>query len=193
MVNTGKRSELLTLFGDFLKLGLFTYGGGWSLIAQMQQKYVDERKIITSEELLDLVSVGKSIPGVMITNVAMLFGYRTLGLAGGIVCVLGMCLPPLAVLILISFFYGAFRENYWINAAMMGMQAGVVPIIANAAKNLVKGSLTYPPCILIIFVSTAFYLFTDLNPVILVLIGAVCGLLISNFYEKRRSETNGIA
>lgn len=74
---------MLALFFDFLKLGLFTYGGGWSLIAQMQQKYVTDKKLLTSEELLDMVSVGKSIPGMMITNVAMLFGYRTAGLAGG--------------------------------------------------------------------------------------------------------------
>ena len=176
----------MTLFFDFLKLGLFTYGGGWSLIAQMQQKYVEANRQLTSEELLDMVSVGKSIPGVMITNVAMLFGYRAAGLAGGIVCVLGMCLPPLIILIFISLFYTAFRENYWVNAAMMGMQAAVVPIIANAARGLVKGSVTYPPCVIVVLLSTALYLFADINPVFLVLMGGIMGLLISSYYENLR-------
>ena len=176
----------MTLFFDFLKLGLFTYGGGWSLIAQMQQKYVEANRQLTSEELLDMVSVGKSIPGMMITNVAMLFGYRAAGLAGGIVCVLGMCLPPLIILIFISLFYTAFRENYWVNAAMMGMQAAVVPIIANAARGLVKGSITYPPCVLVALLSTTLYLFADINPVFLVLMGGIMGLLISSYYENLR-------
>lgn len=158
---------MLALFFDFLKLGLFTYGGGWSLIAQMQQKYVTDKKLLTSEELLDMVSMGKSIPGMMITNVAMLFGYRTAGLAGGIVCVIGMCLPPLVILMFISLFYTAFRENYWVNAAMMGMQAAVVPIIANAARGLAQGSVTCPPCVVVVLLSTVLYLFTDVNPVFL--------------------------
>lgn len=177
---------MLTLFFDFIKLGLFTYGGGWSLIAQMQQKYVADKKQLTSEELLDMVSVGKSIPGMMITNVAMLFGYRSAGLAGGIVCVIGMCLPPLLILMFISLFYTAFRENYWINAAMMGMQAAVVPIIANAARGLAKGSVTYPPCLMVVVLSTTLYLFADINPVFLVLMGGIMGLLISSYYESRR-------
>ena len=55
--------DLILLFASFFQMGLFTYGGGGSLIAQIQQKYVDRRKVITAEDLLDLVSVGKSIPG----------------------------------------------------------------------------------------------------------------------------------
>lgn len=176
----------MTLFFDFLKLGLFTYGGGWSLVAQMQQKYVEADKQLTSQELLDMVSVGKSIPGMMITNVAMLFGYHSAGLLGGIVCVLGMCLPPLIILMFISLFYTEFRENYWVNAAMMGMQAAVVPIIANAARALVKGSVTYPPCVLVVLLSTTLYLIADINPVFLVLLGGIVGLLISSYYENRR-------
>ena len=177
---------MLTLFFDFFKLGSFTYGGGWSLVAQMQQKHVTEKKLLTSEELLDMVSVGKSIPGMMITNVAMLFGYRTAGFAGGVVCVIGMCLPPLVILMLISLFYTAFRENYWVNAVMMGMQAAVVPIIASAVRGLAKGSNTYPPCVVVVFLSTALYLFADIDPVFLVLMGGIMGLLISSYYESRR-------
>lgn len=152
----------------------------------MQQKYVADDQQLTSEELLDMVSVGKSIPGMMITNVAILFGYRSAGLAGGIVCVIGMCLPPLVILVFLSLFYNAFRENYWVNAAMMGMQAAVVPIIANAARALAKGSVTYPPCVVVVLLSTTLYLLADINPVFLVLMGGIMGLLISSYYERRR-------
>lgn len=179
--------KYLLLLAEFMRFGLFTFGGGWSIIAQMQQLYVEKKKTITQEELLDLVSVAKSVPGTMIANVAMLYGYRVGGFPGGVICVLGMCLPPMAVLIVISYGYAAFRENYWVNAAMLGMQAAVVPIIANAARNLIKGSVKYPPCVAVIAVCTALYLFVEINPVFLVLLGAVCGLAMGEYYERKEA------
>lgn len=86
--------QVLELFLQFMKFGLFTFGGGWSIIAQMQKLYVEQEHTITSEELLDLTSVGRSLPGTMIGNVAMLYGYRVAGIAGGMACLFGMILPP---------------------------------------------------------------------------------------------------
>ena len=179
------------MFLEFAKFGCFTFGGGWSIIAQMQQMYVEKRKEITSQELLDLTSVAKSLPGTMIANVAMLYGYRVGGLWGGPAAVFGMILPPLAVIVAISYFYAAFRANPWASAAMEGMQAAVVPIIFSAAINLVKGSMPYPPCVLLLLISVAAYLFTDLNPIFLVILGVVLGLVIGRYYERRKR--NGAA
>ena len=172
---------------------MFTFGGGWSIIAQMQQLYVERKKTITAEELLDLISVAKSVPGTMIANVGMLYGYRVHGLLGGLICLVGMCLPPMLVMLAVSAFYSAFRDNYWVNAAMMGMQAAVVPIIASAAKNMIKGSAKYPPCILVIVGSTALYLFAEMNPVLLVLGGVAAGLLIGGYYEGKGAAKHDAA
>ena len=182
---TNKKRNPLQLFLEFAKFGCFTFGGGWSIIAQMQQQYVEKQKEITPQELLDLASVAKSLPGTMIGNVAMLYGYRVGGLAGGFAAVFGMILPPFAVILVISFFYAAFRANPWVNAAMEGMQAAVVPIIFGAAVNLVRGSMPYPPCVLLMLISVAAYLFTGINPIILVILGVVLGLLIGSYYERR--------
>ena len=179
------------MFLEFAKFGCFTFGGGWSIIAQMQQMYVEKRKEITSQELLDLTSVAKRLPGTMIANVAMLYGYRVGGLWGGLAAVFGMILPPLAVIVAISYFYAAFRANLWVSAAMEGMQAAVVPIIFSAAINLVKGSMPYPPCVLLLLISVAAYLFTELNPILLVILGVVLGLVIGSYYERRKR--NGAA
>ena len=122
---TDKKRNPLQLFLEFAKFGCFTFGGGWSIIAQMQKLYVEKRKEITSQELLDLASVAKSLPGTMIGNVAMLYGYRVGGLAGGFAAVFGMILPPFAVILVISYFYAAFRANLWVNAALEGMHAAV--------------------------------------------------------------------
>lgn len=176
------------MFLEFAKFGCFTFGGGWSIIAQMQQQYVEKQKEITPQELLDLASVAKSLPGAMIGNVAMLYGYRVGGLAGGFAAVFGMILPPFAVILVISYFYTAFRANPWVNAAMEGMQAAVVPIIFGAAVNLVKGSMPYPPYVLLMLTSVAAYLFTGINPVFMVILGVALGLVIGSYYERRQEH-----
>ena len=185
---TNKKRNPLQLFLEFAKFGCFTFGGGWSIIAQMQQQYVEKQKEITPQELLDLASVAKSLPGTMIGNVAMLYGYRVGGLAGGFAAVFGMILPPFAVILVISFFYAAFRANPWVNAAMEGMQAAVVPIIFGAAVNLVKGSMPYPPCVLLMLISVAAYLLTGINPIFMVILGVVLGLVIGSYYERRQDH-----
>lgn len=180
-----KMSELPRLFLDFFKLGFFTFGGGWGIVAQMQRIYVEEKKSITEEELLDLTSVARSLPGTMIGNVAMLFGYRFCGIWGGFACVLGTFLPPLLMLSVIALFYAAFRDNIWIAAAMSGVRAAVVPIIISAAAGMVKGAFKYSPCVLVMLLTLGLYLFFDMNCVYLVIIGAVFGTLISEVYERR--------
>lgn len=192
-IHTKRTKELLTLLLEFMRFGLFTFGGGWSIIAQMRQLYVEKKQVITDEELLDLTSVAKSLPGTMIANVAMLYGCRAGGLAGGFLSTLGMTVPPMGIMILISFGYNAFRSNYWIMAAMEGMQAAVVPIIASAAVGLAKGSVKYPPCVLVAAVSFVLYVCFECNAVFLVLMGVASGFLISGYYERKEAESHGIA
>ena len=130
---------LLALFWEFFQFGCFTFGGGWSIVAQMQRLYVEKRKTITGEELLDITSVGRSLPGTMIGNVAMLYGNHAAGLAGGVVCLVAMILPPFMILSVLTLCYTAVRDNYWVMAAMTGVRAAIVPIMASAALNLEIG------------------------------------------------------
>ena len=185
--------RILGLFTDFLQFGCFTFGGGWSIIAQMKRKYIDGAGEITTEELLDLTSVARSIPGTMIGNVAMLFGYRQAGVLGGIACVTGMVTPPLLVLSVIAWFYTAFQHNFWIQAAMGGVRAAIVPIILTAAAGLVKGGFKYPPCVLVAVLCFALYIFLNVSCVWLVVIGLFSGLIICGIYEKTGTPDAGNA
>ena len=72
----------LDLFKVFFKFGCFTFGGGWSIVAQIQKEYVEKKHWITDEELLDFTSVGRSLPGLMIGNTSVLFGYHAAGIPG---------------------------------------------------------------------------------------------------------------
>lgn len=92
------------LFWDFIKIGFFTFGGGWSIVAQIQQEFVEKEEWLTQEELLDIVSVGRSLPGIMIANISSIFGYHMAGPAGALACVFGITLPSLLVLTAVTFF-----------------------------------------------------------------------------------------
>ncbi|MBT9780115.1 chromate transporter [Clostridium sp. MCC353] len=181
------------LFGQFFKLGCFTFGGGWSIVAQMQKRYVEEEGRLTSEDLLDMTSVGRSLPGTMIGNVAFLFGYHEAGVLGGIACVIGMIMPPMLVLTAITYFYSLVMEQAWVMSAMVGVRAAVVPIIGNAVLGLRKGAFRYPACYVLAIAGFCLYLFAGISCVALVVIGVGTGILICEIYERKGAAKDGIA
>lgn len=182
--------KAMKLFGQFFQFGCFTFGGGWSIIAQMQKLYVEKEKNITSQELLDITSVARSLPGTMIGNVALLYGYRVGGIVCGVTCVIAMVIPPMIVLSFITYFYTIFKENLWVVSAMTGVRAAIVPIIASAAVNMVRGAFRLPPCYLLAFLSFALYLFLNVSCVMLVIMGIIGGILICDYYERKGSKKN---
>ena len=111
----------LELFAFFFKIGCFTFGGGWSILAQMEQEFVDKRKWLTKSELLDMVAVGRSVPGIMITNISMIFGYSVGGVFGGICSVLGITAPAILILSLVTVFYNKLKDNIWCASALRGI------------------------------------------------------------------------
>ena len=87
----------LELFAFFFKIGCFTFGGGWSILAQMEQEFVDKRHWVEQSDLLELIAVGKSLPGIMVANIVLLFGYQLAGPLGGILSAVGLCVPAVVV------------------------------------------------------------------------------------------------
>lgn len=188
-----KSDKYLRLAANFFKFGCFTFGGGWSIVSQIQQLYVEKEKSITTDDLLDIVSVARTLPGLMIGNVAVLFGHYMAGIPGALICLFSMILAPLALLICISLCYTAFRDNFWVNAAMEGVAAAVVPIIACAALGLVKGSLKNRFGIVLMVVCAVLYLVLDINIVWLIVLGIVSGLIYGELLSRREVGGNGAA
>ena len=180
-----QRKSVLPLFLQFLKFGCFTFGGGWSIVSQMQKIYVEEKRVIGNEELLDLTSVGRSLPGTMVGNIAVLFGYRQAGIPGSLACIFGLILPPMLVLAVITIFYTAFRENAWVAAGMNGIRVAVVPIILSAVFPMMKTAFQNSFGICVALLSFAAYLLFDVNCVWLVLGGAAAGLAVKFLTSKQ--------
>ena len=178
------------LFWQFFKFGCYTFGGGWPIVAQMQKEYVQKRGWLTEEDLLDITSVGRSLPGLMIGNVSYLFGYHVAGFPGAIACVTGMCIPPLLILTAVTWFYTQVRDNPYVSRAMVGVRATVVPIITSAALGLRKAALTDRFGYVILLLGFVLYLFFGMNCITIVLLGGLLGFLLSLWREHRKGGSD---
>lgn len=166
----------LRLFADFFKIGCFTFGGGWAIVAQMEQEYVEKQKLITRDELLEMVAVGRSAPGIMITNIALLFGYHVAGPFGGVCTVLGIVSPAMIILSIVAVFYNSLKDNYWFAALLRGIRCAVVPIIVTSAISLGKQALQTRFAVAVFGVALVLAIFTGLSNVMLVILGIVAAL-----------------
>ena len=176
--DTGRKGRVLGLFLYFFKVGFYTFGGGWSIIAQLQQEYVQKRHWITDEELLDITSVGRSLPGLMVGNVTYLFGYHAAGFPGALACLLGITLPSLIVLTAVTWCYGMVKDNLYVSRAMTGICAAVVPIIASAALKLRKAALADSSGIFFLLLAFVLYFFFGISCILIVLISGLLGWLL---------------
>ena len=174
-----KLKKALFLYAYFFRIGWVTFGGGWSIIAQIQKEFSDRRGEISSTELLDIVSVGRSLPGTMIGNVAYLFGYHYCGAAGGIAALLGIATPPLVLLCFVTVFYDLLRDNVWVSRAMLGVRSAVAPIILSAVLRLHKGAFPLKLCYALCAAGFLLVLVLDVSCVWIVLLGVAAGLVLN--------------
>jgi chromate transporter len=121
-----------------LKIGLFTFGGGYAMIHLLDDTFVLRKKWISEEEFLDLVTVAESTPGPIAINCSTYIGYKKMGFLGAIFATLGMCLPSFGIIYLISLFFDRFLEIKAVASAFRGIQACVVFLILSAGIKMLK-------------------------------------------------------
>lgn len=171
----GKWKKALSLFLYFFTIGWYTFGGGWGIIAQLQKDYVEGKQEITGEKLLNIVSVGRSMPGTMIGNVAYLFGYEMAGVPGAILSVIGMITPSIIILTVLTFFYTNVKDNVYVAKALMGVRAVVAPVILSAVLKLHKGSFSKWICFVLCGVSIVLSFVFKVSALLIVVMGLVVG------------------
>ena len=130
---------LLSLFITMMKIGAFTFGGGYAMIALLENEFVGKKGWIDKEEFLDLAAIAESTPGPIAINAATYIGYKRLGFLGALFATVGMCLPSFVVIYLISLFFDAFLSFEIVGYAFRGIQIGVIYIILSAGIRMLKG------------------------------------------------------
>lgn len=128
----------LDLFLTMMKIGLFTFGGGYAMIALLDSELVEKKKWISKDEFLDVVAIAESTPGPIAINCSTYIGYKKKGIIGSILCTLGVCIPSFVIIFIISLFYEKFIEISLVSCAFKGIQACVVFLILKAGIKMIK-------------------------------------------------------
>ncbi|MBR4571014.1 MAG: chromate transporter [Candidatus Riflebacteria bacterium] len=129
---------LLELFLCFFKIGLFTFGGGYAMIALIENACVEEKKWITHDEMMNVTVIAESTPGPIAINCATFVGYKQKGFWGAIAATIGVVLPSLIIIYLIALYFKSFLEVKLIANAFEGIKAAVGIIIIDAGLNMYK-------------------------------------------------------
>ena len=177
------------LFITFLKVGAFTFGGGYAMIGLIEKEVVDRHRWLTKEQFLDAVALAQAMPGLFAANIATIVAERSLPLTpshrGGmwlrsLSSVAGVALPSVVVILLIAMFFQQFKDNVYVEKVFMGIRPCVVALIAAPCFTLAKSAgLTWRnawiPILACILIS-AF----GVSPIIIIGVTILLGFLFSN-------------
>ena len=178
-----KLKNLLKLFWTMFKIGLFTFGGGYAMVAVIEREIVEKRKYIGQEEFLDLIAIAESTPGPIAVNSATYIGYKLGGVLGSFFATLGVVLPSFIIIFIISFFYEKFLALEYVSYAFKGIQACVAFLIISAGIKMLKG-LKKNLFNVIMFISTLVLMLVikifdlPISSIYLILVGGLIGVII---------------
>ena len=191
---TGRLKSLWLLFINMLKIGLFTFGGGYAMIHLLENEFVSKKKWIEEDEFMDLVVIAESTPGPIAINCSTYIGYKKERILGAVLATLGMCIPSFTIIFFISLFFNQFLSIGWGASAFKGIQVCVVFLILSAGVKMLK-KMKKKPFNLIVMSATflcmvEFGVFAvSFSSIFYILISGFVGLLIYliGYFKSKKS------
>lgn len=171
------------LFWSFLKIGAFTFGGGYAMIPLIAREMVDRRKWLEKEEFLGQLTLAQTAPGPLALNTAVFVGYKVSGWRGSVVAAVGVAIPSFFIILLIAIFFADFRDNPTVEAAFKGVRPGVVALILTPIFGLAKGIAWWKLGLAALAALVVSLL--GLSPVYLLLIGAIGGIVYALYNPEK--------
>ena len=173
----------LQLFLSYLKIGFFGFGGGYAMLSLIQNEIVVQNQWLTNAEFTDIVAISQMTPGPIAINSATYIGYSIAGFWGSVVATIAVCLPALTLMILITKFFLILQSNRYVKAAMSGMRIIIISMIGSAALLLMfptsnDGRSFIDHWSWIIFGVTIFASYKKVNPILLIVLSAIVGIVI---------------
>ncbi len=178
------KNPYLDIFITFFKIGLFTFGGGYAMIRVMEKEVVENKKWIDEKTMLDLVAISQSTPGPFAINGATFIGYQHKKFWGSVLATLGVVLPSMTIIILISIFLVAFNENMYIQNVLKGINAGVSVLIFNAWFRLTKqAGLSFTNIVLMILGFVISFFFPEFSIIYLLILTAISAIVFGYIFK----------
>lgn len=176
---------LCRLFITFLKLGLFTIGGGMAMIPLLQDEVVNRKKWLSEDEMIDCLTINQGLPGVIAVNMATYIGYAKRGIIGAIVSTVGVIMPSFVTIILIVEGLSQVATNPYVNGAIAGIKAVATGLILLAAyqvgRQTIKGYIELTAAIGT-FVAIGIF---GVNPIYAIVLGCLGGVFIKKLTGEK--------
>ena len=182
--------DLLTLFLTFFKLGIFSIGGGPTMLTLLQGELVEKKKWLSNDELMEMTAIAESTPGPIAINLATYLGYKSLGFLGALFSTLAIVITPFTLMFLISLFLENILTYKVISYAFMGIKVGVVFLLLKVSITLIrqikKDIFGVLVLLMVTILMTLFTIFSiNFSAIYFILLGAVLGLLIYGVIPKK--------
>lgn len=180
-----KSNIYLQLFSSFLKIGAFTFGGGWAMIPLIEREVVDKKQWIKREDFIDALAIAQSLPGVLAVNISILVGNKLRGLKGSLAATLGTILPSFLIILAIAIWFVQVYDNPVIERIFKGIRPAVVALIVSPVLTTAKTArINLKTVIIPIVVALAIWL-GDISPIWFVLLGGIGGIVYYNHIITR--------
>ena len=183
----------LSLFLTMLKIGLFTFGGGYAMIALLENEFVEKKKWLEKDEFLDVAAIAESTPGPIAINAATYIGYKNDGIIGSIIATIGICIPSFIIIYAISLFFDAFLSLTLVAYAFKGIQICVVYLILTTGLKMLAHMKKNAFNIIIISITlicmVVFSLFAvKFSTIFYIMISGACGVVVYLLGKIRKEE-----
>lgn len=172
-----KKHRLLELFLTFFKIGALTFGGGLAMMPVMRKEVVEKKRWADDDDILKILVISESTPGVLAVNSATFMGYKIAGFKGSLAATLGVILPSFIIISIISLFIMQFKSYTLVAYAFYGIQAGVAVLIFKAALKLSKKVHFNVFSVIILTMSLFISLFTSFSVIYILIASALLGMI----------------
>ncbi len=172
-----KLNSCFGLFREFLKIGLFTIGGGMAMIPQLQHVVVNEKGWLKEDEMIDCIAISQALPGIIAINAATYIGMKVRGVRGALSATLGVILPSFVIIILVVTVLDNIGDNTYIQGAFTGIKAAVCGLILVTVVRMGKKILRSVFAWVLAVLAFAAIIVFGINAIWAILAGAVAGIV----------------
>lgn len=174
-------------FSTFFKIGMFTLGGGYAMIPIIEEEVVNKHQWVSKEDMLDLIAIAQSCPGVFAINISIFIGYKLRKTRGALVTALGTALPSFLIILAIAIFFHQFEDNKVVAAMFRGIRPAVVALIAVPTFNLAKSAHLNRYTLWIPIVSALAIWLLGVSPILIIILAGVGGYLYGLTQKNKKA------
>lgn len=180
--------DYLELFWTFMKVGAFTFGGGWGMIPLIEREVVTKKNWMSKEEFIDALAVSQSLPGIIAVNISIIVGNKLKGTKGSIASTLGTVVPSFLIILIIAIFFSRIDNNPIVKRIFWGIRPAVVALIVAPVLSTAKSAKLNIRTIWIPIVTALSIWLLGVSPIYIIIFGALGGIAFCQIREQKKKK-----